>query len=75
MRATRRRRRRHRGPHQGARQRARPRRTSSRLEHGVKDLVVGSDLDFDDRGPHELRGVPGEWRLYAVSNKAHVAAQ
>jgi class 3 adenylate cyclase len=34
----------------------------------VKDLVVGSDLDFDDRGTHELRGVPGEWRLYAVSN-------
>ena len=34
----------------------------------VKDLVVGSDLDFDDRATHELRGVPGEWRLYAVSN-------
>src|SRR5918999_35948 len=34
----------------------------------VKDLVVGSDLDFDDRGSHELRGVPGDWRLYAVSN-------
>jgi class 3 adenylate cyclase len=34
----------------------------------VKDLVVGSDLAFDDRGTHELRGVPGEWRLYAVSN-------
>jgi class 3 adenylate cyclase len=35
----------------------------------VKDLVVGSDLDFDDRGTHELRGVPGEWRLYAVSSQ------
>jgi class 3 adenylate cyclase len=34
----------------------------------VKDLVVGSDLDFDDRGTHKLRGVPGEWRLYAVRN-------
>ena len=34
----------------------------------VKDLVVGSDLDFDDRATHDLRGVPGEWRLYAVSN-------
>jgi class 3 adenylate cyclase len=41
----------------------------------VKDLVVGSDLDFDDRGTHELRGVPGEWRLYAVSNQGHVGAQ
>jgi class 3 adenylate cyclase len=33
----------------------------------VKDLVVGSGIDFDDRGQRELRGVPGEWRLYAVS--------
>jgi class 3 adenylate cyclase len=34
----------------------------------VKDLVVGSDLEFDDRGTHTLRGVPGEWRLYALRN-------
>ncbi len=33
---------------------------------GVKDLVAGSDLAFEDRGEHELRGVPGSWRLYAV---------
>jgi len=32
----------------------------------VKDLVVGSGIEFDDRGSHELKGVPGEWRLYAV---------
>ena len=32
----------------------------------VKDLVVGSELQFDDRGMHTLRGVPGEWRLYAL---------
>jgi class 3 adenylate cyclase/pimeloyl-ACP methyl ester carboxylesterase len=32
----------------------------------VKDLVVGSDLEFDDRGEHELKGVPGTWRLFAV---------
>jgi class 3 adenylate cyclase len=32
----------------------------------VKDLVAGSGLAFDDRGTHELKGVPGEWRLYAV---------
>ena len=32
----------------------------------VKDLVVGSGLEFDDRGTHELKGVPGEWRLFAV---------
>jgi len=32
----------------------------------VKDLVAGSGLEFEDRGAHELRGVPGEWRLFAV---------
>jgi class 3 adenylate cyclase len=32
----------------------------------VRDLVVGSSLSFDDRGVHALRGVPGEWRLYAL---------
>ena len=33
----------------------------------VKDLVVGSGLVFEDRGTHSLRGVPGEWRLFAVT--------
>ena len=32
----------------------------------VRDLVAGSGLEFDDRGMAELKGVPGEWRLYAV---------
>jgi class 3 adenylate cyclase len=32
----------------------------------VKDLVVGSEIDFEDRGVKPLRGVPGEWRVYAV---------
>jgi class 3 adenylate cyclase len=33
----------------------------------VKDLVAGSEITFEDRGFHELKGV-GEWRLYAVSD-------
>ena len=33
----------------------------------VKDLVAGSGLAFEDRGSYELKGVPGEWRLYAVA--------
>jgi class 3 adenylate cyclase len=33
----------------------------------VKDLVVGSGIEFDDRGEQELRGVPGQWRLWAVA--------
>jgi class 3 adenylate cyclase len=32
----------------------------------VKDLVAGSELEFEDRGLTELKGVPGEWRLFAV---------
>jgi class 3 adenylate cyclase len=34
----------------------------------VRDLVAGSGLEFEDRGSHELKGVPGEWHLYAVSS-------
>ncbi len=34
----------------------------------VKDLVAGSGLRFEDRGPHALKGVPGEWRLFAVGS-------
>jgi class 3 adenylate cyclase len=32
----------------------------------VKDLVAGSGIDVEDRGSHELKGIPGDWRLYAV---------
>jgi hypothetical protein len=32
----------------------------------VRDLVVGSGLGFDERGVHELKGVPGAWQLLAV---------
>jgi class 3 adenylate cyclase len=32
----------------------------------VKDLVAGSGIEFEERGEHELKGVPGAWRLYAV---------
>lgn len=33
----------------------------------VTDLVAGSGVAFEDRGEHELKGVPGSWRLYAVA--------
>ena len=33
----------------------------------VKDLVVGSRIEFEDRGLHSLKGIPGEWRLFALS--------
>ena len=34
----------------------------------VKDLVVGSGIEFADRGEHELKGVPATWRLFAVED-------
>jgi len=33
----------------------------------VKDLVAGSGIQFEERGTRELKGIPGEWRLYAAS--------
>jgi class 3 adenylate cyclase/pimeloyl-ACP methyl ester carboxylesterase len=33
----------------------------------VTDLVAGSGIEFEDRGEHELKGVPGTWRLFSVS--------
>ena len=32
----------------------------------VRDLVFGSGVDFEDRGQHELKGVPGKWSVHAV---------
>ena len=33
----------------------------------VRELVVGAGFQFEDRGEHELKGVPGRWRLYALT--------
>jgi hypothetical protein len=33
----------------------------------LHDLVIGSGLEFNERGAHELKGVPGQWNLYAVA--------
>lgn len=35
----------------------------------VADLVVGSELKFEDRGTYTLKGVPGQWRLLAVESE------
>jgi class 3 adenylate cyclase len=36
----------------------------------VRDLVAGSGIQFSDRGAHALKGIPGEWRLFAVQQQA-----
>jgi len=35
----------------------------------VKDLVIGSGIQFDDRGTHDLKGIPDQWRVLAVVNE------
>jgi class 3 adenylate cyclase len=37
------------------------------ISQTVRDLIAGSGLALDDRGEHELKGVPGTWRVYAVA--------
>jgi pimeloyl-ACP methyl ester carboxylesterase len=40
----------------------------------VKDLVAGSGLRFEDRGAHALKGIPGEWHVFAVAGAPAAAA-
>jgi class 3 adenylate cyclase len=50
----------------GARVAARASASEVLVSQTVRDLVAGSGLTFDDAGEHELKGVPGRWRLYRV---------
>ena len=54
--------------HTGARVAAHAQPGEVLVSQTVKDLVAGSGIEFEERGTHVLKGVPGEWRLYAVSN-------
>jgi pimeloyl-ACP methyl ester carboxylesterase len=53
--------------HIGARVAAKAQPGEVLVSSTVKDLVAGSEIDFQDRGEHELKGVPGRWRLFAVA--------
>jgi hypothetical protein len=53
--------------HIGARVGAAARPSEVLVSSAVCDLVVGSGIEFADRGAHELKGVPGRWHLYAVT--------
>ena len=50
----------------GARVGAAAGRSEVLVSQTVKDLVVGSGLEFDDAGEHDLKGVPDRWHLYRV---------
>jgi class 3 adenylate cyclase len=54
--------------HIGARVAALARAGEVLVSGTVKDLVAGSGITFEDRGLHVLRGVPGEWRVYAAAS-------
>ena len=53
--------------HVGARVAGRAEADEVLVSTTVKDLVAGSGLGFGDRGTHVLKGIPGEWRLFAAS--------
>jgi class 3 adenylate cyclase len=52
--------------HTGARVAAKANPGEVLVSSTVKDLVAGSGLAFEDRGAHELKGIPGDWQLYSV---------
>ena len=43
------------------------------MSRTVTDLVAGSGIEFADRGAHALKGVPGEWQLYAVELESRLS--
>ncbi len=55
--------------HIGARVAAKARPGEVLISRAVKDLMQESTIGFKDRGVHQLKGVPGRWRLYRVENQ------
>jgi class 3 adenylate cyclase len=56
------------GVHIGARVSALAGANEVLVSSTLRDLVIGSGLEFEERGSYELKGVPGEWRLFAVTS-------
>ena len=54
--------------HIGARVSARAGPNDVLVSSTPRGLVIGSGLEFEDRGAHQIKGVPGEWRLFAVAS-------
>ncbi|MBX7435286.1 adenylate/guanylate cyclase domain-containing protein [Mycobacterium sp. Y57] len=54
--------------HIGARVAALARANEVLVSSTLRDLVIGSGLEFEEHGAHQLKGVPGEWRLLAVAS-------
>jgi hypothetical protein len=56
------------GVHIGARVSALAGANEVLVSSTLRDLVIGSGLEFEERGAYELKGVPGEWHLFAVAS-------
>ena len=56
------------GVHIGARVSALAEPNEVLVSSTLRDLVIGSGLEFEERGAHQLKGVPGEWHLFAVAS-------
>jgi class 3 adenylate cyclase len=56
--------------HTGARVAAQANSDEVLVSSTVKDLVAESGIAFSERGTHELKGIPGEWRLFAVARES-----
>jgi class 3 adenylate cyclase len=56
------------GVHIGARVSALAGSNDVLVSSTLRDLVIGSGLEFEERGSYELKGVPGEWCLFAVAS-------
>lgn len=56
------------GVHIGARVSALAGANEVLVSSTLRDLVIGSGIEFEDRGAHTLKGVPGEWRVLAVAS-------
>jgi len=56
------------GVHIGARVSALAGANDVLVSSTLRDLVIGSGLEFEERGAYQLKGVPGEWRLFAVAS-------
>jgi class 3 adenylate cyclase/pimeloyl-ACP methyl ester carboxylesterase len=56
------------GVHIGARVSALAAPNDVLVSSTLRDLVIGSGLEFEDRGTQQLKGVPGEWRVFAVAS-------
>jgi len=58
------------GVHIGARVAALAKPGEVLVSGTIKEAVAGSDIKFEDSGTHELKGIPGEWRLFRIDRQS-----